>query len=157
MRPDVVDTARHFDARFVPGTECEPTEDDHTLLWMTPEEAARRAEYGRGSVRLATAEQLERYFTPCGPEQWALRPAWQVPLPTEGNLAEVRMQDFRDALYFPIQEFMAGGNPYDPVAMFAQWPVCQSLQWITSGVQPTSSIIRRTAAEKKRCCIPPGW
>lgn len=40
-------------------------------------EAAGRAEYGPGSVRLATAEQLERHFTPCGPEQWSLRPAWR--------------------------------------------------------------------------------
>jgi len=56
---------------------------------------------------------------------WALRPSWQVPLPTEANLAEVRMQDFRDALYFPIREFLAGGNPYDPAAMFAHWPVRQ--------------------------------
>jgi hypothetical protein len=56
---------------------------------------------------------------------WALRPSWQVPLPTMANRAEVRMQDFRDALYFPIQEFLAGGNPYDPVAMFAHWPVRQ--------------------------------
>lgn len=57
---------------------------------------------------------------------WALRPAWQVPLPTEANRAEVRMQDFRDALYYPVQEFLAGGNPYDPAAMFAHWPVRQS-------------------------------
>jgi hypothetical protein len=56
---------------------------------------------------------------------WALRPSWQVPLPTMANLPEVRMQDFRDALYFPIQEFLAGGNPYDPAAMFAHWPVRQ--------------------------------
>jgi hypothetical protein len=56
---------------------------------------------------------------------WALRPSWQVPLPTEANLAEVRTQDFRDALYFPIREFLAGGNPYDPAAMFAHWPVRQ--------------------------------
>ncbi|KZB81063.1 hypothetical protein AVL48_37635 [Amycolatopsis regifaucium] len=35
------------------------------------------------------------------------------------------MQDFRDALYFPIREFLAGGNPYDPAAMFAHWPVRQ--------------------------------
>lgn len=40
-------------------------------------EAARRAEYGRASVRLATAGQLERYFTPCGPEQWSLRSSWR--------------------------------------------------------------------------------
>ncbi len=57
---------------------------------------------------------------------WALRPSWQVPLPTAANRAEVRLQDFRDALYFPIREFLAGGNPYDPAAMFAHWPVRQS-------------------------------
>ncbi|ANZ43549.1 hypothetical protein BBK82_44575 [Lentzea guizhouensis] len=36
------------------------------------------------------------------------------------------MQDFRDALYFPIREFLAGGNPYDPAVMFANWPVRQN-------------------------------
>ncbi|MGZ3146660.1 glycosyltransferase family 87 protein [Lentzea chajnantorensis] len=56
----------------------------------------------------------------------ALRPAWEVPLPTEANLPEERMQDFRDALYFPIREFLAGGNPYDPAVMFAHWPVRQN-------------------------------
>lgn len=56
---------------------------------------------------------------------WALRPAWQAPLPDEGNRGEVRMQDFRDALYFPIREFLSGGNPYDPAVMFAGWPVRQ--------------------------------
>jgi hypothetical protein len=56
---------------------------------------------------------------------WALRPSWQVPLPTVANRSEVRMQDFRDALYFPLREFLAGGNPYDPAAMFAHWPVRQ--------------------------------
>lgn len=57
---------------------------------------------------------------------WALRASWQVPLPTAGNEAEVRMQDFRDALYFPVREFLAGGNPYDPATMFAHWPVRQN-------------------------------
>jgi hypothetical protein len=56
---------------------------------------------------------------------WALRPSWQVGLPTEANRAEVRMQDFRDALYFPVREFLAGGNPYSPAAMFKHWPVRQ--------------------------------
>jgi glycosyl transferase family 87 len=56
---------------------------------------------------------------------WALRPSWQVPLPTAANKAEVRMQDFRDATYFPLREFLAGGNPYDPSTMFAHWPVRQ--------------------------------
>ncbi|MBB5957082.1 hypothetical protein FHS29_003675 [Saccharothrix tamanrassetensis] len=56
----------------------------------------------------------------------ALRPAWEVPLPTLANRPEERMQDFRDALYFPIREFLAGGNPYDPAAMFVHWPVRQN-------------------------------
>lgn len=57
---------------------------------------------------------------------WALRPSWRVPPPTTATEAEVRMQDFRDALYFPVREFLAGGNPYDPAAMFAHWPVRQN-------------------------------
>jgi hypothetical protein len=36
------------------------------------------------------------------------------------------MQDFRDALYYPVQEFLGGGNPYRPSNMFDEWPVCQS-------------------------------
>ncbi|SDG06167.1 Protein of unknown function [Lentzea fradiae] len=56
----------------------------------------------------------------------ALRPSWEVPLPTEANLPEERMQDFRDALYFPIREFLGGGNPYDPAVMFEHWPVRQN-------------------------------
>ncbi|WP_312878465.1 glycosyltransferase 87 family protein [Lentzea indica] len=56
----------------------------------------------------------------------ALRPSWEAPLPTPQNLPEERMQDFRDALYFPIREFLAGGNPYDPAVMFAHWPVRQN-------------------------------
>jgi hypothetical protein len=56
----------------------------------------------------------------------ALRPSWEVPVPTPANLPEERLQDFRDATYFPIREFLAGGNPYDPAAMFAHWPVRQN-------------------------------
>ncbi|MFI9009109.1 glycosyltransferase 87 family protein [Actinosynnema sp. NPDC053489] len=56
----------------------------------------------------------------------ALRPAWQVPLPTWENLPEERLQDFRDALYFPVREFLAGGNPYLPDTMFDHWPVRQA-------------------------------
>jgi len=56
----------------------------------------------------------------------AISPSWQVPLPTPAVAGEERLQDFRDALYFPIRELFAGGNPYDPAAMFAQWPVRQS-------------------------------
>ncbi|MBE8516473.1 DUF2029 domain-containing protein [Amycolatopsis sp. H6(2020)] len=55
----------------------------------------------------------------------AISPSWQVPLPTPAVAGEERLQDFRDALYFPIREFLAGGNPYDPAAMFAHWPVRQ--------------------------------
>ncbi|MEV4148796.1 glycosyltransferase family 87 protein [Amycolatopsis sp. NPDC049691] len=61
-----------------------------------------------------------------GVSAWhALTPSWEVPLPTWGNRPEERLQDFRDALYFPIREFLGGGNPYDPAAMFAHWPVRQ--------------------------------
>ncbi|MDU0290951.1 glycosyltransferase 87 family protein [Saccharothrix longispora] len=56
----------------------------------------------------------------------ALLPAWRVPTPTRANLPEERMQDFRDALYFPIREFLDGGNPYHPAVMFAHWPVRQN-------------------------------
>jgi hypothetical protein len=56
----------------------------------------------------------------------ALKPSWEAPLPTAANLPEERMQDFRDALYFPIREFLDGGNPYDPAVMFAHWPVRQN-------------------------------
>ncbi|PSL56155.1 uncharacterized protein DUF2029 [Saccharothrix carnea] len=56
----------------------------------------------------------------------ALRPSWQVPLPTWATLPEERLQDFRDALYFPVREFLAGGNPYHPAAMFEHWPVRQA-------------------------------
>ncbi|MFI0803313.1 Protein of unknown function [Amycolatopsis lurida] len=55
----------------------------------------------------------------------ALAPSWQVPLPGQADPAEQRTQDFRDALYYPIREFLAGGVPYDPAAMFAHWPVRQ--------------------------------
>ncbi len=62
-------------------------------------EAARRAQYGQSSVRLAKAEQLERYFTPCGPEQWSLRPVWQRNIRFFwGNIVE--LETFRrEALY----------------------------------------------------------
>ncbi|WP_238536934.1 glycosyltransferase 87 family protein [Amycolatopsis mediterranei] len=61
-----------------------------------------------------------------GVSAWhAISPAWEVPLPTPAVLGEERLQDFRDALYYPIREFLAGGNPYDPAAMFAHWPVRQ--------------------------------
>jgi chemotaxis protein methyltransferase CheR len=66
-------------------------------------EAARRAEYGRGSVRLATPEQLERYFLPCGPEQWSLRSAWRRNIRFSwGNIVELetfRGEDLYDAVF----------------------------------------------------------
>jgi chemotaxis protein methyltransferase CheR len=42
-------------------------------------EMARRAEYGRGSLRALAPEQIERYFTPASadPERWSLKPAYR--------------------------------------------------------------------------------
>lgn len=62
-------------------------------------EAADRAEYGRASVRLASTELLERHFTPCGPDQWSLRPAWRRNVRFFwGNIME--LETFRgEALY----------------------------------------------------------
>ncbi|HTQ81518.1 MAG TPA: protein-glutamate O-methyltransferase CheR, partial [Thermoanaerobaculia bacterium] len=42
-------------------------------------EMARRAEYGRTSLRALTPEQIERYFTVVStePERWALKPAFR--------------------------------------------------------------------------------
>jgi hypothetical protein len=60
---------------------------------------------------------------------WAwfdVQPAMQVPLPDRSNTGEVRLQDFRDALYYPVRELMAGHNPYSPSSMFAHWPVRQN-------------------------------
>lgn len=56
----------------------------------------------------------------------ALGPAFGVAEPTVANRALVPMQDFRDALYFPVREFLAGGDPYLPDAMLATWPVRQT-------------------------------
>lgn len=49
-----------------------------------------------------------------------------LPLPgTPGGRGE-RMQDFRDATYYPVRELLrSGGMPYDPATMFAHWPVVQ--------------------------------
>ena len=38
-------------------------------------EMARRAEYGRSSLRALVPEQVERWFTPLAPDRWSLRPA----------------------------------------------------------------------------------
>ncbi|MCO1658243.1 glycosyltransferase family 87 protein [Pseudonocardia humida] len=56
----------------------------------------------------------------------ALLPALQVEQPTAANKALVQMQDFRDALYYPVQEFLAGRDPYLPQAMLDNWPVRQT-------------------------------
>ena len=66
-------------------------------------DAARRAEYGRSSVRLATPEQLERHFSPSGPEQWSLRPAWRRNIRFSwGNIVELetfRGEELYDAVF----------------------------------------------------------
>jgi hypothetical protein len=54
---------------------------------------------------------------------YGIQPALDTPIPDESNTAEVRLSDFRDALYFPVRELLAGGNPYSPSAMFEHWPV----------------------------------
>jgi hypothetical protein len=56
----------------------------------------------------------------------ALLPAFTVAEPTGANRALVEMQDFRDATYFPVREFLAGGDPYQPDVMLATWPVRQT-------------------------------
>src|SRR5262245_14445993 len=41
-------------------------------------EMARRAEYGRGSLRSLDASQIVRYFTPLEKERWSLRPPFRA-------------------------------------------------------------------------------
>lgn len=62
-------------------------------------EAAKRAEYGHNALRQISPEQLERYFLPCGPERWSLRPCWRTSVRFAwGNLVE--LETFRgDRLY----------------------------------------------------------
>jgi hypothetical protein len=58
----------------------------------------------------------------------ALTTLSDLPLPGQApaGVSQERMQDFRDATYYPIREFWrSGGMPYDPQAMFAHWPVIQ--------------------------------
>jgi PST family polysaccharide transporter len=55
---------------------------------------------------------------------YALIPVWLAVEAAAGG-APGAQQDFRDALYFPGRELLRGGNPYDPAAMFAHWPVAQ--------------------------------
>jgi chemotaxis protein methyltransferase CheR len=61
--------------------------------------AAERAEYGRNSLRQLGPGQLERYFTPSGPERWSLRACWRADIRFSwGNLVE--LETFRgDHLY----------------------------------------------------------
>lgn len=54
-----------------------------------------------------------------------LRPAIHVVEPTAANRELDQLQDFRDATYFPVQELLAGGNPYRPDVMLGSWPVGQ--------------------------------
>lgn len=55
----------------------------------------------------------------------ALRDVVGVPEPDATNTDSPLGADFRDATYFPVKEFLAGGQPYEPAAMFANWPVGQ--------------------------------
>jgi hypothetical protein len=55
----------------------------------------------------------------------SLREPFGAPTATAANTAEPRGADFRDATYYPIREFLTGGDPYDPAKMFAHWPVRQ--------------------------------
>ena len=55
----------------------------------------------------------------------ALRDIVGIPTPTESNSDATLGADFRDATYFPIKEFFAGGQPYEPSAMLDNWPVRQ--------------------------------
>ncbi|WP_410597405.1 glycosyltransferase 87 family protein [Amycolatopsis sp. lyj-23] len=90
--------------------------------------AATRRPALLGGTRLSPKQRLVLLLATLagGLSAWhALAPSWQVPLPSPAVLGEERLQDFRDALYFPIREFLHGGNPYDPAAMFAHWPVRQ--------------------------------
>jgi len=54
-----------------------------------------------------------------------LRPVIHVAEPTVANRELEQLQDFRDATYFPVQELLAGGNPYRPDVMLGSWPVGQ--------------------------------
>ena len=49
-----------------------------------------------------------------------------LPRPAAPGGDGVRMQDLRDATYYPIRElWRPGGMPYDPQRMFENWPVVQ--------------------------------
>ncbi|WP_410645561.1 glycosyltransferase family 87 protein [Amycolatopsis sp. lyj-346] len=94
---------------------------------VSPGPGGRPAAFARGAGMSPKQRLVLLLATLAGTlSAWhALQPSWQVPLPTAAVLGEERLQDFRDALYFPIREFLGGGNPYDPAAMFAHWPVRQ--------------------------------
>ena len=61
----------------------------------------------------------------------ALSEPLHVPDPTLANADLVTAQDFRDATYFPIKEFLAGGDPYEPATMLHNWPVRQEFDLYT--------------------------
>jgi len=51
--------------------------------------AARRAEYGGGSFRSTSPEQLERYFLPAGDGRWTVKPYFQCGVRfSRGNIVE---------------------------------------------------------------------
>jgi chemotaxis protein methyltransferase CheR len=53
-------------------------------------EMARRAEYGRGSLRSVEPEQVNLYFTPAGDDRYALRPVFRNGIRfTCGNIVDV--------------------------------------------------------------------
>lgn len=61
---------------------------------------ARQAEYGRPSLRAASAEQIARYFTSPGPDRWSLKPAYRTGVRfASGNLLELPSLPFPGALY----------------------------------------------------------
>jgi chemotaxis protein methyltransferase CheR len=62
---------------------------------------ARRAEYGPGSLRTTTAEQVERYFLPVQEERWALRPSFRAGVRfTRGNILD--LETFRGSLPYDV-------------------------------------------------------
>lgn len=62
-------------------------------------EMARRAEYGPGALRIATAEQVERYFLPLPEGRWALRSSFRAGVRfSRGNLLD--LETFRGSLAY---------------------------------------------------------
>ncbi len=54
-----------------------------------------------------------------------LRDPLSAPVPSAANTAATLGQDFRDATYYPVKDFLAGGIPYEPRSMLGGWPVRQ--------------------------------